>query len=323
MITNTKNNSKELSISDIGISLILQQLEDKDTILLRDIAEDKKLVSASFRGDKARAKFNSLFQDIDMLDFDELTTRLSEFAKTKYEILNATIANYLNSLVQELENTQNGVSEVLAQLYGEIDVSEELKVNTKKATFIRDGDKCLYYRRSTKKQSSYELKHIITAYCKENESLFFADDTSSFKNIAFLEMLETCKNEGIREIEVLDPSRSAVETVTRSFEDAVLIVNYILQNHANFDYIKVSGLDLLDRTQTATFLLMVSTIESTWLSLANTQFYPKHVKYMKKAKGEKVELSKVEAKEYRALLNRNRTAKKLITWLEFLKFKSS
>lgn len=185
-----------------------------------------------------------------------------------------------------------------------------------------------FTRRSNSAQSSYEVKEILDSLQNKNGTVFFAEDSSSFKDFAFLRVLQYCKENHISNIEVFSFTRTAYETVTRSYDNALLLLKWIDENLTYFDNINVGGLNLLDLTQRSVFLVLVSVLEGKWLMTANTKFYDKHKNYKKVLEAKKpkewldTENIKGTSKEFTALLNYNKSTVKFLEYLQYLENKS-
>lgn len=233
--------------------------------------------------------------------------------------------NYLSSLDNENINIDSTLEQIKQYRFT---AKDKILFKTKDFDLYETQNKELtkFYRKSNDKQSNYEfstLKEIVGI----EHTLFFANDSSSFFDEAFLQFLKYCIDTKRRTIEVLSFTRSAISTVTRSFETANKIIAYIQKNQNHFNKIMVDSLDLTDRMNNSLFLLFVSQHETDFLhksvnkwSNKTKQYYDRLVngnnKPFTKTKGRTTE--ELE-KEYRALRNYNKDRFK--TFLKFLKLK--
>lgn len=186
---------------------------------------------------------------------------------------------------------------------------------------LSDKNLAKFTRRSNTKQSKYEIKDIIKTI-KQEGTVMFSEDSSSFKDNAFLRFLQYCIDNGLRNIEVFSFTRTAIETVTRSYENALDITKFIDQNFEYFDSIDVQGLNICDQLQRSIFITLVSTLEGKWLMTANTQFYPKHLLFLNVLEGniQLDELDMNKRKEYKAMFYyNNRSIEKMTEFLNYLR----
>lgn len=190
--------------------------------------------------------------------------------------------NKLNNIIKwitELDINEN----LLDILVEEVNYSSLVDYTTKEGDLIKIMDQsnfALFTRRSDGKQSVYEVEDIINQLDQKG-TIMFSEDSSSFKDLAFLRFLQYCIDNNIRNVKVISFTRTKVETVTRSYENALKINLFIDQNFQHFDSIIVGGINLMDQLMRAVFLLTVSTLEGKWLMTANTKYYFKHEIYLR------------------------------------------
>jgi len=195
------------------------------------------------------------------------------------------------ALKNKLDNTLDKMVEdnidYLILKVDETDYSQLVDHTTKEGDLIKimsDLQLGLFTRRSDGKQSSYEVEDIINSLSQDG-TVMFSEDSSSFKDLAFLRFLQYCIENNIRNVKVFSRTRTPIETVTRSYENALRINAFIDKNFQHFDKIMVQGINLVDQMQRAVFLLQVSTLEGKWLMTANTKYYFKHEIYLRVLEG--------------------------------------
>jgi len=228
-----------------------------------------------------------------------------------------TISQWLNEAMDNVELSD----EELETLF---DATEEITNTDGNYQKVGNGTEKYYFsRRSNGTQSSADLNALLSAFTVgNNETLFFFDNSSSFKQNSFLWLLNKAYEDGVKNVEIVSFSRSEVETATRSYENALKIIQFINQT-AHFNSVKVGGLELTDTVQQSVFLLLTAENEKKWLLIANTKWSKKHMLYFAKLNGEDVKLTKIQELEFRALSRMNKTKKRFIAFLTYLKNKKS
>lgn len=246
------------------------------------------------------------------------------------EYVNSDYNNVLRKLETRIRWVDNGSDYVSIEndFNWEVDYNVSRTVDKDYIKIWNDVKLGRMTRRSKGKQSAYTVEDIINNTSNKNGILFFAEDSSSFRDFAFLRFLQYCKENQIREVEVFSPTRTAYETVTRSYENGLLLLKWIDENLENFDMINVGGLNLLDLTQRSVFLVLVSVLEGKWLMNANTKYYDKHDNYKQVLEGLKPKSwldnadVKGDSKEYTAFINYNKTTENFSDFLGYLKDQS-
>jgi hypothetical protein len=285
--------------------------------------DKSKFIDTVVQREELLEMLKSLYTTHEPRNYDTALGQFSEYVNVDYN----NVKRKLGTRIRWVDNGSDYVS-IENNYNWEVDYNVSRTVDKdyiKVWNNIRLGR---FTRRSKGKQSAYSVEDIINNTSNKNGILFFAEDSSSFKDFAFLRFLQYCKENQIREVEAFSFTRSAYETVTRSYENGLLLLKWIDENLEFFDNINVGGLNLLDLTQRSVFLVLVSVLEGKWLHNANTRYYDKHDNYKLVLEGLKPKKwldnddVKGDSKEFTAFMNYNKTAENFSDFLGYLKAQS-
>ena len=138
-----------------------------------------------------------------------------------------------------------------------------LEDSRKDEIFDRQTAKAKFKRRSQLGQSKYTSEEIANL---EDCSVYFAEDSSSVFDLAFIRFLIWCKANNVRQVIVSDAgARIGIESITRCLENLDIIKNWLRENRKHFDSVVAGGLELLQPTQFAIAQILVEGAQKTWL----------------------------------------------------------
>lgn len=229
---------------------------------------------------------------------------------TKREIVKFVLSHFnsLEEVEEHIEEIEESISNVVRKTPLVIDE-------------VTESDLVVFTRRSNSSQSRYGFEEVKKAIYDRYEActIIFADDSSSFKDAAFMAALEYVKMHG-KSLRVYSFSRTELETITRSAKLMTSFTDYV-QKNLLLD-VEVQGMNLFYQSELVVFLTAQN--EPQWLFKANTKYYPKHELYLEALESSNFEdLSEIQNRELVALIKYNRGVKPTIQYLQALKAKSS